>query len=274
MSDSLPSPRRQAALLRKLGFAVAEEILGELPAAAQEPAPAGPAAAPPRAAAPPPRPAPPPPPARPVAAAPPGPAPDRPARVERLAAIVEEVATCTACGLCHTRTRTVPGEGNPMARIMFVGEGPGADEDASGRPFVGKAGQLLTRIIEAMGFSREEVFIANIVKCRPPGNRVPEDEEMACCIPYLERQIDAVRPEVIVCLGATAVRGLLPETTGTGITKLRGQWRAYRGIPVMPTFHPSYLLRNPAGKRPVWEDMQAVLAHLGLEAPRRSGGNA
>lgn len=150
---------------------------------------------------------------------------------------------------------------------MFIGEGPGADEDRQGLAFVGKAGQLLTRIIEAMGFTREQVFIGNIVKCRPPGNRTPFPDEMAACLPFLEEQIQLLKPRVIVALGATAVRGLLGLEMG--ITRLRGKWLSYRGIDVMPTFHPAYLLRNPAGKKEVWEDMKAVLERLGREPPRR-----
>lgn len=190
-------------------------------------------------------------------------------RIAALAAIAERIAGCTACGLHLARTRTVPGEGSPLAELCFVGEGPGAEEDATGRPFVGKAGQLLTKIIEAMTFTREEVFIANVVKCRPPGNRVPEPGEMAACLPYLKEQLRIVAPRAIVALGATAVRGLLPETEGIGITKLRGKWLQYDGIPLMPTFHPAYLLRNPPAKKPVWEDMQEVMKLLGRTIPRK-----
>jgi DNA polymerase len=151
---------------------------------------------------------------------------------------------------------------------MFVGEGPGADEDAQDFPFVGKAGQLLDRMIAAMGFARDDVYVANIVKCRPPNNRKPEQEEMAACLPYLAEQIELVAPEVIVALGATAVQGLFG--TGEGIMRIRGRWRLYRGkIPVMPTFHPAYLLRTPAAKREVWDDLQAVLRQMGRVAPSR-----
>jgi DNA polymerase len=156
------------------------------------------------------------------------------------------------------------------AELMFVGEAPGADEDARGEPFVGAAGQLLTRIIQAMGLSRETVFIANILKCRPDtpgqtfGNRKPTPEEMCTCQPYLESQIDLIKPKVLVALGATAVEGLLGKTVG--ITRLRGQWRTFRGIPLMPTYHPAYLLRNEsrAEKRKVWEDMLQVMERLAL----------
>jgi DNA polymerase len=162
------------------------------------------------------------------------------------------------------------GVGNPDADLMFVGEAPGADEDAQGEPFVGRAGELLTKIIQATGLSREQVFIANILKCRPDtpgqtsGNRKPTPEEMQTCIPFLHEQIDLVQPKVIVALGATAVEGLLGKTGG--ITRLRGHWQTYRGIPLMPTYHPAYLLRNqaPGERRKVWEDMLQVMEKLGM----------
>lgn len=184
-----------------------------------------------------------------------------------LADVAARVARCTLCELCKTRTRAVPGQGAASPDIMFIGEGPGADEDIQGLAFVGRAGQLLTKIIEAMGYTRDQVFIGNIVKCRPPGNRTPMPEEMQACMPYLTEQIALLRPKVIVALGATAVRGLLEVETG--ITKLRGKWMTYQNTPLMPTYHPAYLLRNPAGKRDVWEDMKAVLAHLGRTPPAR-----
>lgn len=187
---------------------------------------------------------------------------------QALQAIARRIASCRRCGLCETRTNTVPGQGNPRPELMFIGEGPGADEDEQGLAFVGRAGQLLTKIIEAMGFTREEVFIGNIVKCRPPGNRVPEPEEMAKCIPYLKEQIAILKPKLIVCLGATAVKGLFGEGV-TGITKLRGTWMTFEGIDVMPTLHPAYLLRNPPAKKDVWEDMKSVLARLGRPVPKR-----
>jgi len=258
--------RQQLRLLKELGFG----FLGEVPDL-----PAEAAAAPPPQAAPPKR-------TQAEPHQPPKPAPDRMPeraaikprvdlpmedRVEALARIAEEVAACKACRLCHGRTNTVPGEGNPKARLMFVGEGPGQTEDELGRPFVGAAGDLLTKIIGAMTLSREEVFIANVVKCRPPGNRKPEADEMEACVGYLERQVDAIAPEIIVALGKTAVEGLLPQHRRTQISKMRGQWLDFRGVPVMPTFHPAYLLRNPAGKRPVWDDMQLVMAELGLKIP-------
>jgi len=187
-------------------------------------------------------------------------------RTHRLELLATEVSTCTACRLHSTRTQTVFARGKGSAGLAFVGEGPGADEDAQGYPFVGKAGQLLDRMIEAMGFDRDEVYVANIVKCRPPKNRKPEPDEMATCMPFLEQQLDLIKPEVIVALGATAVQGLLG--TAEGITRLRGKWKLYRGrIAVMPTFHPAYLLRNPPAKRDVWNDLQAVLRQMGRAVP-------
>ena len=169
---------------------------------------------------------------------------------------------CKRCPLAATRTNVVYGEGDPHARLMFIGEGPGADEDRLGRPFVGRAGQLLDKMIAAMRLRREEVYIANVVKCRPPGNRVPTPEEAARCIGYLERQIRFIRPEVIVLLGATAATFLLDRREG--ITKLRGIWQEYDGIPVMPTFHPAFLLRQESAKREAWHDLRLVMAKLGL----------
>ncbi len=179
--------------------------------------------------------------------------------------------SCVKCAhLAASRKNVVFGVGSIDAQLMFVGEAPGADEDELGEPFVGAAGQLLTKIIFATGLSRADVYIANILKCRPDtpgqsyGNRKPTPEEMATCIPYLHEQIDLIRPKVLVALGATAVEGLLGKTLG--ITKLRGNWQTYRGTPLMPTFHPSYLLRNAAmgEKRKVWEDMLAVMKKLGM----------
>ncbi len=152
---------------------------------------------------------------------------------------------------------------------MFVGEGPGADEDRQGEPFVGRAGQLLTKMIEAMGFRREEVYIANVVKCRPPENRDPEPDEIEACEPFLKAQIAAVRPRVIVALGRFAVQTLLRDTTP--VSRLRGKWREYQGVKLMPTFHPAYLLRNPAEKRKAWEDLQRVMKEFGRERPPRGG---
>lgn len=189
-----------------------------------------------------------------------------PDAAEALKAIATRIAACKKCGLHCTRNKTVPGQGKINPEIMFIGEGPGADEDEQGLAFVGRAGQLLTKIIEAMGLARDEVFIGNIVKCRPPENRAPEPEEMEACIPYLKEQIAILKPAVIVCLGATAVKGLF-GVEPNGITKIRGQWRTYEGIDVMPTYHPAYLLRNPPAKKDVWEDMKTVLRHLGKPIP-------
>jgi DNA polymerase len=177
--------------------------------------------------------------------------------------------------LAGSRKNVVFGVGSIEAELMFVGEAPGADEDAQGEPFVGKAGQLLTKIIQTMGLARETVYIANILKCRPDtpggtaGNRKPTPEEMQTCIPFLHEQIDLVRPKVLVALGATAVEGLLGKTVG--ITRLRGNWQTYRGIPLMPTYHPAYLLRNQAlsEKRRVWEDMLQVMAKLGMDVTEK-----
>jgi DNA polymerase len=187
-------------------------------------------------------------------------------RVTRLTVLREQVAACVRCGLHAHRTQTVFSRGDELAaELMFVGEGPGAEEDAQGLPFVGKSGQLLDRMIQAMGYAPSDVYVANIVKCRPPDNRKPDPNEMATCIHFLHDQIAIVQPKVIVALGATAVEGLLKLT---GITKLRGQWRLYKGeIPVMPTFHPAYVLRNPPSKREVWEDLKLVMAKLGKPVP-------
>lgn len=186
---------------------------------------------------------------------------------QTLKSIADRVAACRLCGLCTTRTNTVPGQGSESPEIMFVGEGPGADEDAQGLAFVGRAGKLLTQMIEAMGYQRDEVWIGNIVKCRPPNNRKPTQEEMQACLPYLKEQIAFLKPKVIVCLGATAVQGLLNDMTG--ITKLRGEWRSFEGIDTMPTFHPAYLLRNPPAKREVWTDLKTVLERLGRPVPEK-----
>ena len=173
---------------------------------------------------------------------------------------------CTLCKLHKGRHTIVFGVGNPEARLMFVGEAPGEDEDLKGEPFVGKAGQLLTKMIEAMGLRREDVYICNTVKCRPPNNRNPEPDELAACEPFLKGQLASVKPEVIVTLGKFAAQALLREQMP--ITRLRGQWREYEGIPVMPTFHPAYLLRSPQEKTKVWEDLQSVMKKLSLERKR------
>lgn len=179
-----------------------------------------------------------------------------------LAAICEELGDCTRCGLSERRTNVVFGVGNPDARLLFIGEAPGRDEDRRGEPFVGAAGQLLTKMIVAMGLSRDAVYIANVVKCRPPGNRDPKPDEVQTCRPFLDRQIDAIQPEAIVTLGRIAAAELLGRSVS--ITRERGTWVSYRDVPVMPTLHPAYLLRNPDAKRDVWTDLQAVMARLGL----------
>ena len=177
---------------------------------------------------------------------------------ERLNKLAEPLKNCEACRLCTGRTNLVYGVGNPDADLMFVGEGPGRDEDLKGEPFVGRAGRLLTDMIQkGMKIRREDVYIANIVKCRPPENRNPEPDEMESCLPNLIEQVRIVDPKVIVCLGATAVKGLLKERTG--ITRLRGNWKTFEGIRVMPTLHPAYLLRNPPAKKDVWEDLKQVI---------------
>ncbi|MBC8029706.1 MAG: uracil-DNA glycosylase [Pyrinomonadaceae bacterium] len=184
---------------------------------------------------------------------------------ETFAEIRADIGDCTRCPLYQGRTTIVHTDGNQRARLMFVGEAPGADEDAQGRPFVGRAGQLLTKIIEAIGFKREEVLIGNVNRCRPPANRPPTPEEAAMCKPFLLREIAAVRPEVIVVLGNTAMRNLLD--TKIGITKLRGQFQDYQGAKVMPTFHPAYLLRDPSKKKETWADLKMVRDYL--EATRK-----
>ena len=187
----------------------------------------------------------------------------------RLALVREELGDCQRCKLAPGRQHIVFGTGNPDATLMFVGEAPGADEDRQGEPFVGAAGQLLTRMIQAMGFSRGDVYIANVLKCRPPQNRNPEPDEVAACEPFLRKQIEAVRPRMIVTLGKFAAQALLRETTP--ITRLRGNPREYQGIPVMPTYHPAFLLRDASRKKEAWEDLKAVVAALermGVPPPR------
>lgn len=178
------------------------------------------------------------------------------------------IAACRRCGLCKARNLTVPGEGNGNhPDILFLGEAPGAEEDAQGRPFVGKAGQLLTKMIEAMGYTREEVYVGNVVKCRPPDNRKPDRDEMDRCLPYLRQQIKLIQPKVIVGLGGAAIEGLLGRPVG--ITRIRGVWQDYEGIKLMPTFHPSYLLRDPSKKKEAWLDLKLVLDELGKAPPPR-----
>jgi uracil-DNA glycosylase family 4 len=171
------------------------------------------------------------------------------------------IGDCRRCKLWSGRTHLVFGVGNPQAKLMFIGEGPGRDEDLQGEPFVGRAGQLLTDIItKGMGLKREDVYIANVVKCRPPENRNPEPDEVASCEPFLKKQIDLIRPEIIIALGKFAVQTLLQ--TKAPITKLRGHWHSYHGIKLMPTFHPAYLLRNPGDKKLVWEDIKKVINEM------------
>jgi uracil-DNA glycosylase family 4 len=186
---------------------------------------------------------------------------------DTLLKIRTDLGECTRCKLHTTRNKIVFGDGNPKAELVFVGEGPGHDEDMQGLPFVGRAGKLLTQMIEAMGLQRKDVYICNVVKCRPPENRLPEKDEVATCSPFLLRQLDAINPQVIVCLGACAAQTLLE--TNRGISNFRGQWLEFRGRRLMATYHPAYLLRNPSAKSEVWKDLQRVMAVLGLE-PKKS----
>ena len=174
--------------------------------------------------------------------------------------IRQELGDCHRCPLCQKRTHIVFGEGNPQARLAFVGEAPGADEDMQGRPFVGKAGQLLTKIIQAMGLTRQDVYICNILKCRPPSNRNPKPDEITTCEPFLVKQLQVIQPKVICALGTFAAHTLLK--TEVPITILRGRFHTYQGIHLMPTYHPAYLLRNPGAKKKVWEDMQMIMKTL------------
>jgi DNA polymerase len=185
---------------------------------------------------------------------------------DSLELICGELAGCTRCKLHRRRTNIVFGVGNPHADLVFVGEGPGHDEDVQGIPFVGRAGQLLTQMITAMGLSREDVYIANVVKCRPPENRTPEKDEIATCLPFLFRQLTNINPKVIVSLGSVAAQALL--NTNKGISHFRGQWFDFRGAKLMATYHPAYLLRNPHAKPEVWVDLKKVMALLGLTPPK------
>ena len=178
------------------------------------------------------------------------------------------IAACRACGLCGTRTTTVPGAGSSTAEVIFMGEIPSADDDASGQPFAGKDGELLTKMITAMGLSREQVFITNVIKCRPPASRAPLVDEVAACLGYLHQQIGFIRPKVICTLGNVPLRALLNDDS-LGVNRLRGTLLDYRGIPLIPTFHPSFLLRNEAAKKPCWDDLKQVLAVLGRSPPAR-----
>jgi uracil-DNA glycosylase family 4 len=185
---------------------------------------------------------------------------------DTLLRVREDLGECTRCKLHSTRHKIVFGDGNTKAELVFVGEGPGADEDAQGLPFVGRAGKLLTQMIEAMGLQRKDVYICNVVKCRPPENRQPEEDEVNTCSPFLFRQIDVIAPKVIVCLGAVAAKTLLK--TNRGISQFRGQWLEFRGRKLLATYHPAYLLRNPPAKSEVWKDLQKVMAVLGLEVKK------
>lgn len=187
-------------------------------------------------------------------------APDKPEEIPSLAEVREELGDCRRCKLHRGRTHLVFGEGSPRAALMFIGEGPGGEEDLQGRPFVGAAGQLLNNLLSKLGLEREKVYIANVVKCRPQGNRDPEADEITACLPFLKKQIDAIRPRVIVVLGRIATHALL--ATQAPLTRLRGHWQRYGQIPVMPTFHPSYLLRAPQERHKTWADMQQVMERL------------
>ncbi len=196
------------------------------------------------------------------------PAADAEERAKALAEVGKEARSCTECRLSKGRNRVVFGSGNPDADLLFIGEGPGAEEDRQGLPFVGPAGELLTKIIQAIDLQREDVYIANVVKCRPPRNRDPQTDEAAACRGFLERQVELIRPRVIVALGRVAAQNLLDTTAPLG--RLRGQWHSFKGVPVRATYHPAALLRNAAWKRPTWEDMQVVRDRL---AARDRGGS-
>ncbi|VAX18457.1 Uracil-DNA glycosylase, family 4 [hydrothermal vent metagenome] len=183
----------------------------------------------------------------------------------KIESVAKEVESCELCPLAKSRTNTVFGVGDAKARLMFIGEAPGRDEDLKGEPFVGRAGKLLTDMIKAMGYERGDVYIANIIKCRPPGNRNPEPAEVDNCEPYLKRQINIIKPEIICALGAVAAQTLLK--TKTPISKLRGRFHQYQGAPLLPTFHPAYLLRNPSAKTEAWSDLQMIMEKLGLKIP-------
>jgi len=191
---------------------------------------------------------------------------------DTLLKIRTDLGECTRCKLHKTRNNIVFGDGNPKAELVFVGEGPGHDEDMQGLPFVGRAGKLLTQMIGAMGLQRKDVYICNVVKCRPPENRLPEKDEITTCSPFLLRQLDAIAPKAIVCLGACAAQTLLE--TNRGISNFRGQWLEFRGRKLMATYHPAYLLRNPSAKAEVWKDLQKVMALLGLEAKKSKSAEA
>jgi DNA polymerase len=192
----------------------------------------------------------------------------RPPERETLDEIQRDLGDCQRCKLAGGRKHIVFGQGNPHAELVFVGEGPGADEDEQGLPFVGRAGQLLNRMLQSVGIRREDAYICNVVKCRPPENRTPEPDEVATCSPFLYRQLEVIQPKVIVCLGAVAAKTLLNTTRG--ISQYRGEWLDWRGHKLMATYHPAYLLRNPPAKADVWKDLQKVMAELGLPLPKKS----
>lgn len=190
-------------------------------------------------------------------------------RVDTLRVLRQSIEECTLCEeLADTRTKTVFGSGSPNARLCFIGEAPGADEDASGEPFVGRAGQLLTKIIEACTLTRDEVYILNVLKCRPPGNRTPHPREVSNCRPYFEKQMSIIQPEFICCLGASAAHALLQINAPIG--KLRRRWFTFEQAQVLCTYHPSYLLRNPAAKRDVWDDMKLLMAEMGIQVQKKT----
>lgn len=186
---------------------------------------------------------------------------------DSLERIRADIGDCTRCKLCRSRTNIVFGDGNPNAELVFIGEGPGHDEDEQGLPFVGRAGKLLNQMIEAMGLERRDVYICNVVKCRPPENRTPDREEIATCSPFLLRQLETIRPKVILCLGSIAAQTLLG--TNRSISHYRGEWLDFRGAKLMATYHPAYLLRNPNAKGDVWKDLRKVMAVLGLTGKKR-----
>ena len=185
---------------------------------------------------------------------------------DSLARIREDIGDCKRCRLCEARNKIVFGDGSERAELVFVGEGPGHDEDVQGLPFVGRAGKLLNQMIEAMGLRREQVYICNIVKCRPPGNRQPERDEVATCSPFLDRQLAVIQPKAIVCLGNVAAQTLLG--TNKSISQFRGQWFDFRGTKLLATYHPAFLLRTPSAKSEVWKDLKKVMAELGLKPPK------
>lgn len=195
------------------------------------------------------------------------PSENNPLEMSSLEALREFIGDCRRCKLWNGRNHLVFGEGSPGARLVFVGEGPGRDEDAEGRPFVGEAGKLLTRIIESgMGLKREDVYVCNVVKCRPPNNRVPERDEIQSCLPFLQRQIGIINPECICALGLTAAQSLLGRPVV--MNRERGKWVSFMDIPMMPTYHPAYLLRNSSAKRQVWEDVQEIMKLMNLEVKK------